>query len=174
MLHLFECRHTKPLWAACLDFIRDIGCGQPDERLQGLIFGQWTDSKLGPPEARALLRHAFRALYRSLTLFEMENRPFVWQCVFKSALMAIKLALLRRAHKVTVQHANAAHASPSHHARPKDSDKFFPRLIDMEDQGSYALTPVFQTALENVETAAKAELTRREAARTARRQRRRN
>jgi len=174
MLHLFECIHTKPLWTACLNFIEDIGCGGPDRRLQGLIFGQWTDKTLGPPEARALLRHAFRALYRSLTLLEIENRPFVWQCVFKSTLTAIKLALLRRAHKVTVQHANSAHASPSHHTPPRDSDKFFPRLIDMEDQGSYALTPVFQTALANAEAAAKAELTRREAARTARRQRRRN
>ena len=77
MLHLFECRHTKPLRTACLDFIKDLGCGRPDKRLHGLIFGQWTDSSLGPPEARALLRHAFRALYRSLTLLEIENRLFV-------------------------------------------------------------------------------------------------
>ena len=174
MLHLFECKHSKPLWTACLNFIEDIGCGGPDRRLQGLIFGQWTDNKLGPPEARALLRHAFRALYRSLTLFEIENRPFVWQCVFKSALVAIKQALLRRAQKVKVQYANSAHASAAHHAPPRDSDKFFPRLIDMEDQGSYALTPAFQTALVNAEAAAKTELTRREAARAARHQRRHN
>ena len=43
MLHLFNCRarHTKPLWTACLKFIGDIGCGVPDRRLRGLIFGQW-------------------------------------------------------------------------------------------------------------------------------------
>ena len=86
----------------------------------------------------------------------------------------IKLALLRRAHKLKIQHANSAHTSPSHHTPPKDSGKFVPRLIDMEDQGSYALTPVFQTALANAEAAAKTELTRREAARAARRQRRHN
>ena len=73
-----------------------------------------------------------------------------------------------------VQYANSAHASAAHHAPPRDSDKFFPRLIDMEDQGSYALTPAFQTALVNAEAAAKTELTRREAARAARRQRRHN
>jgi hypothetical protein len=66
--------------------------------------------------------------------------------------VAIKLALLRRAHKVKVQHANSAHASASHHTPPKDSSKFFPRLVDMEDQGSYALTPVFQAPPEAART----------------------
>ena len=132
------------------------------------------DTTFGPPEAPALLRHAFRAIYRSLTLFEVENRPFVWQCIFKAALLAIKMALLRRARKVTVQYANSVSPPRLTTRPPKDSGKFFPRLIDMEDQGSYALMPVFQTALANAEAAAKTDLARREAARTARRQRRHN
>ena len=137
-LHLFQCRHYNPFWSAILSFITSLGTPQPHDRLHALIFGLYAPNKLGPSEARATTRHAFRELYRDVTRVDQEGRAFIWQCTFERTLLALRDALLKHPFTLKRREAHTTFSTRGTHYMPtEDADAFFPSLISLDPSGTY-------------------------------------
>jgi hypothetical protein len=50
----------------------------PPLREKAIIFNEWKRNELAPPNACALIRHAYGQMYRDFTLVDTQSRPFNW------------------------------------------------------------------------------------------------
>ena len=56
---------------------------------KAIIFGQWTQTELGPEDARAFLRHAYGEFYpHDFSNVDLKDHTFVWQYTYRNALLA--------------------------------------------------------------------------------------
>ena len=102
MLHLAQCPRTTALWGTLLSALH-FDEKTPDHKAikrmeRAVIFGVQDDTlALLPMTTRAAFRHAWRALYRNLTLVDMQNTPFSLHRVVYETLTSLRDATLRHA-----------------------------------------------------------------------------
>ena len=160
-LHLFRCRHTRPYWRALMNFLHSIDIPAPSHTERALIFGLWSDNELGPPEARALLRHGFRIFYRDFTKVDTAKHLFTWQCTYASTLRVFHMATIRRAHSIRKLHASR-HFSHISYEPNKRILEDFPNLINIAPDGNFHISSTLQTTLSDAKTAASLQIEERQ------------
>ena len=157
-------RFCSPLCAACSLF-----CPLPPNRTHALLFGLWNPTDLGPEYARALTRIAFKILYRDLTLLETDNKKFIWQSSYLSALYYFRSSLLRFPRQIQLQYARTAFSGKSAQIGPKKIEMHLNNLIRISPEGSYELTEPVTAAIDTATARLDTEIKRRAAARARRR-----
>ena len=138
--------------------VRDI---KPLER--GILFGVRDDTlRLLPPLVRATFRHAWRALYRNLTLVDVRGVPFSLDRTVLETLLSLRDAALRHghAHRTALCRWDGVDATERPELQPLAA-----KLIEIDSVSKrpdivVKLTPEFQDAI----TAAKGKLDRAQAA----------
>ena len=63
---------------------------------RAIILGLWTRQDLGPEIARAFLRHAFGCFYDDFSNVDLNDKVFLWQVTFHTALLSFRSAALVR------------------------------------------------------------------------------
>jgi hypothetical protein len=80
---------------------------------KAITFGQWTQTKLGPEDARAFLRHAYGQFYHvhDFSNVDLKDHTFVWQYTYRNALLSFRDAALRYAHRIKILHATRIYST---------------------------------------------------------------
>ena len=118
----------------------------PPER--AIIFGTQDNRFLLPPLVRATFRHAWRALYRNLTVVDTMNIPFSLDRVVLETLEAVRDAALRlgKAHVIALcRWDGQEHTRPTPHHILKSLLSF--DAVSNRPDITIKLTPAFETAL---------------------------
>ena len=149
MLHLFECRHIKPFWKKCMDFITGIiGAPQPQNHMQACILGQWSAKELGPIEALAFLRHAFNQLYHDFSNVDLKNYTLDWLNTYRDALLSFRDAVLRRGRHTRLLYSHRRYTNlPS--KVPKEEREKYSSLVSMSEDGNCTLTAEFEREIKD-------------------------
>ena len=137
MLHLAQCPVIDKVWCAMCDMLQDMNVPAPEGMERAILFGQWTDTTLGPACARAVFRHTWGAVYRHLVRVETDNVPFSDTAVVRDALTSIVRAIRRRATEVgrAYNHTLYSLRKPP----PAESINVLKPLVDLGPEGEYAL-----------------------------------
>ena len=145
--HMFECCHTAPLWRACIKFTTDVLHHDPplDSR-NAIIFGVWSSGKLGPPDARAFLRHAYGQFYHDFSNVDLKHTHFTWQLTFYNAILSFRDAVLRYAVRLHRLHTSRAHTTLTDTA-PQDTYTKFNNIITIDKSGTHKLSDEFENAI---------------------------
>ena len=156
MLHLIQCRATKPYWKACIDFTTKVLLAPNPQRIEhAVIFGQWRRSDdpdpLGPEEARAFLRHAFNVFFHDFCNVNHKNIPFQWESTYLRALLSLKSAVLRRGKTFAVLYANRCNTALPEEIAEDDRDKFS-QLIKVRPHGKFEIAPAFLNEIDRART----------------------
>ena len=86
MIHLTQCRHTRPYWTAVLTFVYKILKVPHANHVSTLIILNISRGTLINIEARAFTRHAFNAFYRDFAMVDTHNKHFNWKKTFDHAM----------------------------------------------------------------------------------------
>ena len=78
---------------------------------KAIIFGQWSQTELGPEDACAFLRHAYGKFYHDFSNVDLKDHTFVWQYTYRDALLAFRDAALRYTHRIKVLHATCTYST---------------------------------------------------------------
>ena len=143
-----------PFWKACLNFIEEVlGEDIPPSfnAERAVIFGHATAEKMLSTQARALLRHGWRNLYRHFTLIETKGQHLSWEHVFFDTLRDYKSAVLRVKHTITVQLTSVRHGRRP--IRPPPRSAIYPALVNEDHNNPNQLSNAFTHALHTAESA---------------------
>ena len=82
-----------------------------------IIFGQWTQTDLGPEDARAFLRHAYGQFYHDFSNVDLKDHTFVWQYTYRAPGFPRRGTSLRPPHQGTARyriHSTLSETTPLH------------------------------------------------------------
>ena len=122
-------------------------------RTKAIIFGQWTQTELGPEDARAFLRHAYGEFYHDFSNVDLKDHTFVWQYTYRNALLAFRDAALRYAHRIKVLHATRIYSTLPE-TTPLEARERYPNIMTINADGSSKLTSAFQKAIDDAKAEA--------------------
>ena len=156
MLHLVQCRHTKPLWKKCLQFCHEVlqAPDMIDKLERAIIFNQDQKKDMLPEAACAFIRHVFNILYHDFANVE-KGHIFVWQKVYYRALTSFRRAAMRYAGKIRLQHTHRIYTDLTAEVS-EESRKKFEQIIEIDTTGVSGLMPDFKGAITAALTSLKA------------------
>ena len=102
---------------------------------KAIIFGQWTQTELGPEDARAFLRHAYGQFYHDFSNVDLKDHTFVWQYTYRNALLSFRDAALRYAHRIKVLHATRTYSTLPE-TTPLEARERYPNIMTINADGS--------------------------------------
>jgi len=123
---------------------------RPDK---AIAFGQWTQTELGPEDARAFLRHAYGQFYHDFSNVDLKDHKFVWQYTYRDALLTFRDAALRYAHRIKVLHATRIYSTLPE-TTPLEARERYPNIMTINADGSSKLTSAFQKAIDDAKAEA--------------------
>ena len=123
---------------------------RPDK---AIAFGQWTQTELGPEDARAFLRHAYGQFYHDFSNVDLKDHTFDWRYTYRDALLTFRDAALRYAHRIKVLHATRTYSTLPE-TTPQEARERYPNVITINADGSSKLTSAFQKAIDDARTEA--------------------
>ena len=150
-MHLVRCEVTRPTWEHIFDYLDSIGVPRPACRTEAIIFGLWTLTKLGPAEARALLRLTYGEIYRRFANVDLRGDEFDPLGAAIDSLRQFKRAVVRRAVNFQRWHAQTAFSHKACKLPAKEAQKY-PKLLSMTTTGIYGLQPQLPAAIANLQT----------------------
>jgi len=136
----------REFWSNIFDFLGKAGVPPPESRAEAIVFNLWTDDKLGPVLARAIVRHAYRQMYTRFAKVDTCGCEFCCIEATIATLESVRRALVRRAVRVKSLHAARLHTGKPDRI-PKEAAEKFASLINMSPCGDYGLTPVIPRLL---------------------------
>lgn len=96
--------------------------------------------------ARALLRHAMREVWNAFSAVDLRGRTWQSKEVRLATLEAMQQALVRRAAKISILHANRQFTGEPDQIPAAEAAKF-PEFITMSPIGEYTLTPTLSSTI---------------------------
>jgi hypothetical protein len=149
MFNLFQCVSTAPLWKACMHFCYTaLSAPRTPDIAKAIILGLWKDDELGPEDARAFLRHAYGVFYDEFSVTDINSTPFVWQKVFRDALLSFRDAAFRRAQTIRRQFIHRVYSTLPEQV-PEEELTRYSDVIGISPDGTASLALGFQTAIDN-------------------------
>ena len=145
-LHILRCPKILPAWKHLFSLLRDVGMSKPRDTERAIIFGLQSNRALMNEGARALLRHAMREVWNAFSAVDLRDRPWRSKGVVLASLEALQRALIRRAARVSLLHANRQYTEEPDQISTADAAKF-PEFITMSPTGEYALAPALTSAI---------------------------
>ena len=120
---------------------------------KAIIFGQWTQTELGPEDSRAFLRHAYGQFYHDFSNVDLKDHTFVWQYTYRNALLSFRDAAFRYAHRIKVLHATRTYSTLPE-TTPLEARERYPNIMTINADGSSKLTSAFQKAIDDAKAEA--------------------
>ena len=148
MLHLVQCRLTRPLWHMVLEFCRDV-LGAPDMSTsieRAIIFNQANPKEMLPAAACAFIRHAFNCFYHDFANVD-KGHAFTRERVYYDALISFRSAVLRHAHRIRLLYVHRVRTSLPETVSEEDREKF-ECVVTISPTGKSTLNTTFTAAID--------------------------
>ena len=152
MRHTVNCPRMKPFWDAIFGFMRAVMHARaPPIREKAIIFNEWKSGEIGPPDACALIRHAYGQMYRDFTLVDTLGRPFNWKVTFARTLRRFRSAVHRYAVSIRHFRAHRRFTSQPQHVSEETLKKFETLVTFDTPAYTFRLTQAFVSAIDAAE-----------------------
>ena len=148
MLHMVQCRYSRPFWLACTDFCKNVLGEKGDmcDITMVVIFNVDIRHKLLSQNTRAFLRHAVRWWYASLTAVKEQKKIFIWQACFHTTVTKFREAVIRTCIGIR-KHYNHRRYTSLTGVVPEEERKRYAAVAKININGTYAITPALETAI---------------------------
>ena len=154
MLHLIQCRLTRPYWNAVRTFVVDVLGTTPEQFLDRLIIFNTSRGAMISAEACAFIRHAVNCFYRDFAMVDTHDRAFTWERTFMDAMHSYRRAVLAWAQSIRVFTTVRRYTNQKKRVS-EDTLRKFDKLVTFSDYGTtFMLTPGFKHEIVKAEKAA--------------------
>ena len=129
----------------------------PPIREKAIISNEWKSGEIGPPDACAIIRHAYGQMYRDFTLVDTLGRPFNWKVTFARTLRRFRSAVHRYAVSIRHFRAHRRFTSQPQYVSEETLKKFESLVIFDTPAYTFRLTQAFVSAVDAAEADADAQ-----------------
>ena len=148
MLHLFQCRYTKPFWHEVKHFLESVLEVKGIRRIDELLVFNTIKGNLISEEACAFVRHAFGHFYRDFAMVDTHNIKFTWQYTYNRTIQSYRNAVLTYAYSIKKFIANRKYTKQKKRV-PLTALTQYNKLIDFSGGGmNFDLTTKFKSKIE--------------------------